>query len=89
MARAGLGDPRSVETSPEALEHMRFLRDRGVGLKQILRFYQIGFSMFEPVMNYELERIVRDPAAVTAMATPMRTYIFTYVDQVTKRVAAE
>jgi hypothetical protein len=89
MSRAGLTDRRLVETSPEALEHLRFLKGRAVGMKPILGFYQIGFAMFEPVMNYELERVVRDPAMVRAMAAPMRTFIFTYVDQVTRRIAAE
>jgi hypothetical protein len=89
ITRAGLSDPRIIETSPEALEHARFLKGRGVGMASVLRFYQIGISMFEPLMGQQLARFVSDPATLQRMATPMRAFIFTYVDQITKRLAAE
>ena len=89
ITRAGLSDPRIIETSPEALEHARFLKARGVGMAGVLRFYQIGISMFEPLMGQQLARFVSDPTTLQRMAAPMRGFIFTYVDQITKRVAAE
>lgn len=89
MTRAGLNDPTLTETSPEALEHVRYLRAQGAGFKTVVRFYQIGISMFEPLMAHVMDGIVRDPATMQQMAGPLRMFIFTYVDQVTKRLAAE
>jgi hypothetical protein len=89
ITRAGLSDPSIIETSPEALEHVRFLRSRGVGMGTVLRFYHIGISMFEPLMAHAMARFVSDPAAMQRMAGPLRVFIFTYVDQITKRLAAE
>jgi hypothetical protein len=89
ITRAGLSDPGIIETSPEALEHVRFLKARGVGMGAVLRFYHIGISMFEPLMGHALSRVVSDPATTQRMAAPLRTFIFTYVDQITKRLAAE
>ena len=89
LARAGLSDPNTIETPPEALEHARFLKARGVGMAIVLRFYQIGISMFEPLMANELSRVVSDPATLQRLAGPLRSYIFLYVDQVTRRLAAE
>jgi hypothetical protein len=89
ITRAGLSDPRIIETSPEALEHVRFLHSRGVGMGTVLRFYHIGISMFEPLMAHAMSRFVDDPATMQRMAGPLRGFIFTYVDQITKRLAAE
>jgi hypothetical protein len=89
LSRAGLSDPRTIETPPEALEHTRFLNARGVGMGIVLRFWNIGVSMFEPLMASELSRVVSDPATLQRLAGPLRGYIFTYVDQVTSRQAAE
>jgi hypothetical protein len=89
ITRAGLSDPGVIETSPEALEHARFLKGRDVGMGLVLRFYQIGISMFEPLMANELGRAVSDQATLGRMAGPLRKLIFTYVDQITKRLAAE
>ncbi len=89
ITRAGLTDPGVIETSPEALEHIRFLQARGVGMSAVLGFYHIGFAMFEPLMGHELSRYVNDPAVARQMAAPLRMFIFNYVDQITKRLAAE
>jgi hypothetical protein len=89
ITRAGLTEPGVIETSPEGLEHLRYLRGHGVGMNAVLGYYQIGFSMFEPLMAHELGRFAPDAATVQQMAGPLRTFIFTYVDQVTKRLAAE
>jgi hypothetical protein len=45
--------------------------------------------MFEPVMFHEPGRITRDRATALQMVAPLRTFIFTYVDQVVRRLAAE
>jgi hypothetical protein len=89
ITRAGLTDPRVIETSPEALEHLRFLQARGVGMNTLLRFYHVGNAMFEPLMAHAMQRFVSDPATMQRMAGPLRVFIFTYVDQITKRLAAE
>jgi hypothetical protein len=89
IARAGLTDPAVIETSPEALEHLRFLKARGVGMNSLMRFYHIGLAMFRPLMLHELERVAPDAAAVEALAAPLSQFVFTYVDQITKRLAAE
>jgi hypothetical protein len=89
IARAGLTDPAVIETSPEALEHLRYLSARGVGMQTLMRFYHVGLSMFAPLMLHELERVAPDRATVEAMAAPLSTFVFTYVDQITKRLAAE
>jgi hypothetical protein len=89
ITRAGLTAPSVIETSPEALEHLRFLRARGVGMGSVLRFYHIGFAMFEPILLHELARVACDQETVQLMAAPLRQFVFTYVDQITKRLAAE
>src|SRR5581483_1119918 len=88
ITRAGLNAPGVIETSPEALEHLRFLRQRGAGFDTVVAFYRIGFAMFEPLMTAELARLA-DEATARQMAGPLRNFIFTYVDQVTRRLAAE
>jgi hypothetical protein len=89
IARAGLTEPSAIETSPEALEHLRFLQARGVGMKSLMRFYHVGLSMFGPLMLHELERVAPDRATVDAMSAQLSNFVFTYVDQITKRLAAE
>jgi hypothetical protein len=89
ITRAGLNGPGVIETSPEALEHLRFLKRRGAGFKTVMGFYRIGFAMFAPLMDSELNRLVPDRETYKRMADPMRTFIFTYVDQVTRRLAVE
>jgi hypothetical protein len=88
ISRAGLNAPGVIETSPEALEHLRFLQQRGAGFDTVVAFYRIGFAMFEPLMTVELARLA-DEATARQMAAPLRNFIFTYVDQVTRRLAAE
>jgi hypothetical protein len=89
MTRAGVNEPTLIETSPEALEHLRFLKHRDAGFRTVLGFYQIGFAMFEPLMAAELARFLPDAAAQQRMAGPTREFIFTYVDRITRRLAAE
>lgn len=89
ITRAGLTDPKIIETSPEALEHVRYLRHKGMGYGTVLRFYHIGISMFEPLMGHVLEQMVDDKATMERMAGPLRGFIFTYVDRITQRLAIE
>jgi hypothetical protein len=60
-----------------------------VGFHTVLRFYHIGISMFAPLMGHVMQGVVRDPRVMQEMAGPLRQFIFLYVDQVTKRLAAE
>jgi hypothetical protein len=89
ITRAALSAPSTIETSPEALEHARFLKARGVGMAAVLRFYNIGISTFEPVMAHVLSRFAPDPDTVQEMTRPLREYIFTFIDRTTTRLAAE
>src|SRR5437867_5205820 len=49
MLRAGL-PATAHETPSDALEYVRFMRARGVGLAAVLRAYQLGVSMFQPIV---------------------------------------
>jgi hypothetical protein len=89
IMRAAIFAPNAIETSPEALEHVRFLQSRGVGLAIALRFYHIGIAMFEPVVVAEFERCTSDQSTLERMRVLIRNFIFVYVDQITKRLAAE
>lgn len=89
ITRAGLDGPGVIETSPEALEHLRFLKRRGAGFRTVMGFYRIGFAMFEPLMAAQLNRFAPDRPTYDRIAGPMRQFIFTYVDQITRRLAVE
>jgi hypothetical protein len=89
ITRAGILRPGVIETSPEALEHLRFLARRGVGMHAMVRYFQIGVSMFEPLMMHELGRVVPDPTMAQQLAGPIQDFIQLYVDQTTRRLAAE
>jgi hypothetical protein len=89
IMRAGIFAPSAIETSPEALEHVRYLQSRGIGLAIALRFYHVGIAMFEPIVVAEFERCAPDSATLERMRGLMRQFIFMYVDQITKRLAAE
>ena len=89
IMRAAIFAPDAIETSPEALEHVRFLQSRGVGLAIALRFYHVGIAMFEPVVVDEFARCAPDEATLETMKGLTRNFIFVYVDQITKRLAAE
>jgi hypothetical protein len=89
ITRAGLSAPGVIETTPEALEHLRFLKRRGVGWGAVMRFWHIGVAMFEPLMLHELARVTSDQHTIQQLAAPIRQFIFTYVDQTTKRLSAE
>src|SRR4051812_43723239 len=89
IMRAGIFAPNAIETSPEALEHVRYLQSRGIGLAIALRFYHVGIAMFEPIVVAEFERCAPDNPTMERMRVLMRQFIFMYVDQITKRLAAE
>lgn len=89
LFRAAILSPNAIETSAEALEHVRFLQNRGIGLAVALRFYHVGVAMFLPVVIDELERCAADNATLEKMRALMNTFIILYVDQITKRLAAE
>jgi hypothetical protein len=58
--RAGI-DRRAHETPVEALEHARYLLQRGVGLGVLMDAYRLGFSMFREVLAVELKARATSP----------------------------
>jgi hypothetical protein len=89
VTRAGLGAPGVIETTPEALEHLRFVQRRGVGMQAVMRYWHIALAMFEPLMLHELARVVPDQNTAQLLVAPIRQFMYTYVDQTTRRLAAE
>jgi hypothetical protein len=89
IMRAGIFAPNAIETATEALEHVRYLQARGIGLGLALRWYHVGVAMFEPMVNDQFERDAPDSATLERMRGLIRQFIFIYVDQITKRLAAE
>jgi hypothetical protein len=89
IMRAGIFAPNAIETATEALEHVRYLQARGIGLGLALRWYHVGIAMFEPMVNDQFERDAPDGATLERMRGLIRQFIFIYVDQITKRLAAE
>ena len=89
IMRAGIFAPNAIETATEALEHVRYLQNRGIGLGLALRWYHVGIAMFEPMVIDQFERDTPDDATLERMRGLIRQFIFVYVDQITKRLAAE
>lgn len=89
IMRAGIFAANAIETAPDALEHVRHLQHRGIGLGLAVRWYHIGIGMFEPMVTAEFERCAPDNATLEKMKGLIRQFIFVYVDQITKRLAAE
>jgi hypothetical protein len=89
IMRAGIFAPNAIETATEALEHVRYLQSRGIGLGLAVRWYHVGIAMFEPMVIDQFERDAPDAAALERMRGLIRQFIFVYVDQITKRLAAE
>jgi hypothetical protein len=86
--RAGM-PPSAHETPVEALEHVRFLDRRGVGLTSLLGIYKYGTAMFRNVVTAELAARVEDPAQLARITQAADDYLFRYITTVTKRLAAE
>jgi hypothetical protein len=89
IMRAGIFSPTAIETATEALDHVRYLQKRGIGLALALRWYHLSIAMFEPIVIDEFERCAPDNATLERMKGLIRQFIFIYVDQITKRLAAE
>jgi hypothetical protein len=89
IMRAGIFAPNAIETATEALEHVRYLQNRGIGLGLALRWYHVGVAMFEPMVIDQFEHDAPDNATLERMRGLIRQFIFIYVDQITKRLAAE
>ena len=89
IMRAGIFAPQAIETSPEALEHVRFLKSRGIGLAVAVRWYYVGVAMFEPVVLDQFERLAPDNATLDRMKSLIRNFLYVFVDQITKRLAFE
>jgi hypothetical protein len=88
MLRAGL--PSSAhETPSDALEYVRYMKGRGVGLKPVLRAYFLGLAMFQPIVRAEFERSAPDNATLLRALEYVQTYVFVFIDTVTERIAGE
>jgi phospholipid/cholesterol/gamma-HCH transport system ATP-binding protein len=88
MLRAGL-PATAHETPTDALEYVRFMRGRGVGLAAVLRAYQRGVSMFGPVAAHEFERRADDTSQLQRMLDTVNAFVFIYIDRVTERLGVE
>ncbi|MEA2244988.1 MAG: hypothetical protein QOD24_4544, partial [Solirubrobacteraceae bacterium] len=67
IMRAGIFAPNAIETATEALEHVRYLQTRGIGLGLALRWYHVGIAMFEPMVIDQFERDTPDDATLERM----------------------
>ena len=88
MLRAGL-PAAAHETPTDALQYVRFMRSRGVGYTAVLRAYQLGVAMFQPVAATEFERAAEDPAALHRTLEAVRKFVWIYIDRVTERLGEE
>jgi hypothetical protein len=88
MLRSGL-PPSAHETPVEALEHARYLKSIGIGLGTLLGVYKHGYAMFREVVGVELAARAQDPAQAARIGRAADEYMFSYVGQVTRRLAGE
>jgi phospholipid/cholesterol/gamma-HCH transport system ATP-binding protein len=88
MLRAGL-PATAHETPTDALEYVRFMRGRGVGLSSVLKAYQHGVSMFGAVVANEFERAADDASQFQRMFDAVNAFVFVYIDRVTERLGVE
>jgi phospholipid/cholesterol/gamma-HCH transport system ATP-binding protein len=88
MLRAGL--PASThETPSDALEYVRFMRGRGVGYAPVLKAYQLGVSMFQPVAGTEFQRCAEDTTMLQHALESVAMFVWIYIDRVTERLGEE
>jgi phospholipid/cholesterol/gamma-HCH transport system ATP-binding protein len=88
MLRAGL-PATAHETPSDALEYVRFMQTRGVGMTSVLRAYQLGVSMFSPVVAQEFERGADDTASFQRIMEAVGGFVFVYIDRITERLGEE
>lgn len=77
------------ETPVEMLEHARYLRSRGVGLRSLITIYQTGFPMFRKVVQAALAERVEDPTQLARIGAAADEYSFKFIETCTTRLAVE
>jgi phospholipid/cholesterol/gamma-HCH transport system ATP-binding protein len=88
MLRAGI-PATAHETPTDALEYARFMSSRGVGYTAILRAYQSGVSMFQPVAGTEFARRAPDEESLRRTTEVVVNLVWGYIYRVTERLASE
>jgi phospholipid/cholesterol/gamma-HCH transport system ATP-binding protein len=88
MLRAGL-PATAHETPSDALTYVRFMRGRGVALITVLRAYELGVSMFQPVAGEEFVRRAQDDGKVQRIAEAVNAFVWVYIERVFERLSAE
>jgi hypothetical protein len=86
--RAGI-DRRAHETPVEALEHARYLLQRGVGLGVLMDAYRLGFSMFREVLAVELRANATSAEQGRRLVEAADAYSFPFITIATYRLAFE
>jgi hypothetical protein len=86
--RAGI-DRRAHETPVEALEHARYLLQRGVGLGVLMDAYRLGFAMFREVLAVELRANATSVEQRRRLVAAADAYSFPFITTTTNRLAFE
>jgi hypothetical protein len=86
--RAGI-DRRAHETPVEALEHARYLLQRGVGLGVLMDAYRLGFGMFREVLAVELRTHATSAEQSRRLLDAADAYSFPFITTTTNRLAFE
>lgn len=86
--RAGI-DRRAHETPVEALEHARYLLQRGVGLNVLMEAYHLGFAMFREVLAVELRANATSVEQGRRLVAAADAYAFPFISTTTNRLAFE
>jgi phospholipid/cholesterol/gamma-HCH transport system ATP-binding protein len=86
MLRAGI-PPTAHETPTDALDYARFFHSRGVGFVSLTRAYELGVSMFGPVVAAELSRHSTDATLLQGIAIQTREFVWRYIDRVLERLS--
>jgi hypothetical protein len=86
--RAGI-DRRAHETPVEALQHARYLLQRGVGLGVLMDAYRLGFAMFREVLAVELRASATSIEQSRRLVAAADAYSFPFITTTTNRLAFE
>ena len=86
--RAGI-DRRAHETPVEALEHARYLLQRGVGLGVLMEAYRLAFAMFREVLAVELRAKATSIEQARRLVDAADAYSFPFITTTTNRLAFE
>ena len=88
MLRAAL-PVTAQETPADALDYARLMRRRGVGLGALLRAYEYGLAMFQPVVVREFERRIEDRSRLDIVLESVSGFAFAYITRVGDRLTVE